>query len=223
MKRWLTDSDVQEIRALAREGACQIDIAAKFGVARPTISNIVRGARRTDVPASDLPSHGDVLPRPKLSLEARFLRLVEVKGEGECWPWGGERNSSGYGIFWKGEGGGSGGRTSAHRMAWVVANGREIPSGLHVLHSCDCPPCVNPAHLRVGTPADNGRDKAERGRCADQWGENNPATDLTEREVRDIRTLREWGARGVDLAAEYGVSQQAICGIVKRRSWRRVA
>ena len=52
----------------------------------------------------------------------------------------------------------------AHRLAWVAANGRPVPDGLCVLHSCDTPPCVNPAHLWVGTRKDNHADAVRKGR-----------------------------------------------------------
>ncbi|MFB9187253.1 HNH endonuclease signature motif containing protein [Dactylosporangium sucinum] len=52
----------------------------------------------------------------------------------------------------------------AHRVAWEVANGQPIPDGLQVLHSCDNPPCCNPAHLSIGTQAENMQQMVARGR-----------------------------------------------------------
>lgn len=37
---------------------------------------------------------------------------------------------------------------------------------MHVLHSCDNPPCCNPAHLFLGTNADNTADRHAKGRDA---------------------------------------------------------
>jgi hypothetical protein len=55
-----------------------------------------------------------------------------------------------------------------HRLAWEEANG-PIPDGLHVLHRCDNPPCMNPEHLMVGDHAENMRQMMERGLWRDHW------------------------------------------------------
>lgn len=50
---------------------------------------------------------------------------------------------------------------AVHRLVWMQTHGQ---TDLHILHSCDTPACINIDHLRAGTPADNARDKMERGR-----------------------------------------------------------
>lgn len=64
----------------------------------------------------------------------------------------------GYGTIWDGKK-----HTGAHRVSWRLHNG-PIPKGKFVLHKCDVPACVNPAHLYLGTPLDNMLDKIARGR-----------------------------------------------------------
>lgn len=73
-----------------------------------------------------------------------------------CWEWNAAREKSGYGRCSKPG-------KYAHRMAWLAFRG-EIPSGMWVLHSCDNPPCCNPDHLWLGTPADNVHDSMRKGR-----------------------------------------------------------
>jgi hypothetical protein len=92
-------------------------------------------------------------------LEVRFWAKVDKSGD--CWEWTGTRTRQGYGGFRVGD------RTvKAHRFAWsVIASRGAIPAGLVVMHLCDNPPCVRPEHLRLGTVADNNRDReAKRGR-----------------------------------------------------------
>ena len=89
-------------------------------------------------------------------LEERFAALV-VKTE-TCWLWQGKPNTSGYGTIRDG-----GRKHRVHRIAWEWANG-PIPDGMLVLHSCDTPRCVNPAHLSLGTVRDNNYDRDAKGR-----------------------------------------------------------
>jgi hypothetical protein len=83
-----------------------------------------------------------------------FWGQVDRSGAG-CWEWQGSRYPSGYGHFL--------GREYAHRRAFELANG-PVPAGRLVCHHCDNKPCCRPDHLYAGTPADNRRDFALRGR-----------------------------------------------------------
>lgn len=86
-----------------------------------------------------------------------------TKGE-SCWEWQGNRNRLGYGVI-RVEPGRLARRVLTHRFSWELHNG-PIPSGLFVCHRCDNPPCVNPAHLFLGTMRDNTRDMMAKGRDA---------------------------------------------------------
>ena len=79
--------------------------------------------------------------------------------------WTGTRFASGYGRITQ-----NGKRARAHRVAFELFVG-PIPSGMHVLHRCDNPPCVNPSHLFIGTHLDNMRDMEAKGRA--KWIQEN--------------------------------------------------
>lgn len=84
-----------------------------------------------------------------------------------CWLWMGSTWGGGYGQVRINR------RTRfAHRVAWEVSNG-PIPNGLFVLHRCDNPPCVNPAHLFLGTHQDNMDDMMRKGRKVVLTGDRN--------------------------------------------------
>lgn len=77
-----------------------------------------------------------------------------------CWEWKRGRSTDGYGRVR------AGGETQqANRVSFLVHNGF-LPDDKVVRHKCDNPPCVNPAHLLLGTNLDNVRDREERGRTA---------------------------------------------------------
>lgn len=87
----------------------------------------------------------------------RFWSKVVKDTPNECWLWRAARSKAGYGLFWLG------GARWAHRVSYEFAHG-PIPSGLDVRHKCDIPNCVNPAHLELGTQADNNQDMVLRRR-----------------------------------------------------------
>jgi len=105
----------------------------------------------------------------------------------------------------------------AHRFSWEVHNGA-IPDGLCVLHRCDVPVCVNPAHLFLGTPRDNMLDMWGKGRqvITPPKGEAHWCAKLCAEQIIAIRRDPRLGSVLADL---YGVSQTHIYRIKSRKSW----
>lgn len=149
-----------------------------------------------------------------MTLEARFWAKVDRSGgPTACWPWtGSATDGRGYGVLM-----GPGRKhLRAPRLSLALA-GRPVPDGWDALHSCDNPPCVNPAHLRAGTPADNVRDALLRGRwstienlrpgLADDIRARHSAGHSIRRIARDLRVGRPTVGRVTGAGYTRGISR----------------
>jgi hypothetical protein len=141
----------------------------------------------------------------------RFWSKVNTKaGDEACWTWKDAPNEGGYGTMSV-----AGTKILAHRIAWTLTNG-PVPAKLLVLHRCNNPPCVNPAHLFVGTHADNAMDMEEKGR------QKAVGRVLNEKMVRSIRRDFVDGLSYEKLAAKYPVGKVAIRNIIGYKTWPNV-
>lgn len=140
-------------------------------------------------------------------LELFWGRIDHSGGPDSCWQWTFTRCPQGYGRS---------GKTTSHRMVWLVAVG-PIPPGLFVCHKCDNPPCCNPAHLFLGTPADNVADMAQKGR--NRRGERHGRAKLTTRDVLEIRAS---GESSQVLGERFGVTRNAVDHVRTGKNWKYV-
>lgn len=162
-----------------------------------------------------------------------------------CWLWTGSvYGSNSYGQMWTGEK-----AIGAHRLSWEIHHGT-IPAGQLVLHRCDTPTCVNPAHLVLGTHRDNMADMVRKGRACSgdaHWQRTHPekrpigtrngthtrpdrvargnaiaTAKLDDDKVRAIRELAEEGFTQSSIAARFGVQQSSVSAIVRGATWKHV-
>lgn len=171
--------------------------------------------------AGDLDNRKREQIRPGATMQERLDHHGwTVIAETGCWEFNGGRNRSGYGMLAVGHTRYVNGKKQsvpmlASRVAYATWVG-PIPDGQAVCHTCDNPPCINPAHLFLGTWKANSRDAVAKLRTAN--GERVPQHRLTDAQVDEIRSrYAAGGIRHKDLAAEYGVSQALISMIINRK------
>ena len=170
-----------------------------------------RGRVPGDVASGDCYDR-NTLPLPPWSPEdvERFLAKIGRRGATECWEWlAGKRE--GYGRFRIGEK-----LYVATRLMWRLTHGTD-PVGQLVLHSCDNPGCCNPAHLFIGSDADNNNDKEAKGRGQHPQGEQNGLAKLSNEDA--VRIYQSTGSN-VELASQYGVSDTVIRSIREGKTWQ---
>lgn len=161
----------------------------------------------------------------KLELIERYWSCVESRNNNKCWPWTGHCAHFGHGIIYVGDAYPGPRRWYAHRVGWSFAHEKLPPAHLVVRHACDNPPCQNPAHLVIGTHADNMADMVTRGRTGycGHPGEQHPSAKLTTIQVAVIRA--RYAAGGVSqatLGREFGISQVQIGRIISGQRWSTV-
>lgn len=158
------------------------------------------------------------------AIEHRFWPKVDrsALGPGGCWVWITSSRDGRYGHFSIGVGANGRTRTSStHRVSYELAYG-PIPDGLFVLHRCDNPPCVNPAHLWAGTRDDNTADMLRKGRQAMNVGERSGCAKVSAEQVREIRRRHTDGALQKDIAASFGLEPSGVSRIVNGHYWKTV-
>lgn len=152
-----------------------------------------------------------------------FTRRVNKRGPDDCWEWIGLRGDRGHGrinfdhVVHQ-----------AHRVAWELANG-PIPPGLVVRHKCDFAPCCNPAHLELGTRAENNHDRHIGGRRPGAPNAFTPVTPTREERFYAMVSKTptetgclEWlGAHGPSNHGRFGIGGKKVV-LAHRYAWELV-
>lgn len=155
---------------------------------------------------------------------SKFMSLADRLDEGSipepnsgCLLWERGGVTDGYGTMrWQGK------MRGVHILSWEQHNGRPVPPGMCICHKCDVRRCVNPAHLFLGTNAENIADKVRKGRQARHQlarGENNGHARLT---AADIQTIRADARKNVDIARAFNVDPSHVSKIRSGDAWRHV-
>lgn len=131
----------------------------------------------------------------------------------KCIIWKGAKLKGGYGIVRL-----EGRTQTAHRVAYKKEHG-DIPEGMVIMHLCDNPSCVNPAHLQLGTQSQNRQDCVNKGRTNSPSGEAHYNAKLTADIVLEIRSST---LNNAQLANIYGISRRTISDARRGKTWRNI-
>lgn len=163
----------------------------------PSSSPLSRKLRNVRLaPPGCVPKEGETIAKRLISTSRGDYLIDSATG---CWIWQKYLDPKGYPVQ-------SGGK--AHKLYWERANGRVLPKGTHVHHTCRTPACVNPAHLEALEPHEHfehhGREKHV----------------LTPEEGAQVRELAKDPAWTLGAIAErFGVSYMHVCDLAMGNRW----
>ena len=159
---------------------------------------------------------GEFLKRKRVldNIKARMDKAYIVDEKTGCWEWKKYKSKTGYGYINI-----SGLPVGAHRASIEIYGKQTIPEGMHVLHQCDNPGCINPEHLRVGTHQENMYEAKIRKRMGGPKGEKQIFSKLTE---KDVIAIRKDDRPAKVIAIDYGVSKDTIFKVKSRFTWKHV-
>lgn len=139
-----------------------------------------------------------------------------------CWLWVGANDAGfGYGkiYFTRGK---SRKYRYAHRASWEISYG-PISDETKVLHKCDVPSCVNPAHLFTGTQGDNVRDAIRKGRHRNNnpnyFGENHGMATITLATAKQIKSMLKDNFTASKISEALNVSIHVVYHIKAGKVW----
>lgn len=151
--------------------------------------------------------------RSKATTLEQILLRSQLQPNG-CIEWQLKRNSQGYAQA-----------TADYKTFKVSRKVCELVYGPpklgdYAMHLCDNPPCINPDHLRWGTPLQNSQDAMAKNRIAK--GERAGGAKLTDFQVLEIRQLYANGSTHRAIASIYGMNHSVIGDICRRETWRHL-
>lgn len=143
----------------------------------------------------------------------RILNNIEVAPSG-CFNWKLFRNKKGYGRMKV-----DGQHRPAHRVSYQVFR-KAVPEGLFVLHECDNPACVNPAHLFLGTNLDNVRDSVAKGR--NSRGERHGRSKLSDANIQEVTKRYSGGESIKNLSLAFNVTVRTMNEVLRGKSFKHI-
>jgi len=132
-----------------------------------------------------------------------------IKMENGCWEWQAAKHERGYGYFYTPSHYSKRKMDFAHRVSMFLYKG-EKHDDLCVMHKCDNPSCVNPAHLHWGTHEDNMKDMASKGRSVQTHQV------MFEDDIEEAYDMKMKGIMVKDIAEYFGISRSQAS-----RVWRK--